>query len=51
MDQRGYDSLGNYPRAVIHLINKKSSAPINEDLDAHAAKLLRDSFKFTKEDI
>jgi hypothetical protein len=47
LEQRGYESLGNLPRAIIHLINKKSHDPINPDLDETAANLLRDSCKFT----
>ena len=49
--QRGYDQLGSYPRAIIHLINKKSKDPVNPSLDEPAAKLVRDSIKFTKDDI
>jgi len=51
LSQRGYDQLGNYPRAIIHLINKKSKEPINPDLNDHDAKLVRDSINFGNEDI
>jgi hypothetical protein len=43
--------LANFPRALIHLINKRPSEVIRDDMDEDSKSLLKSSARFSPEDI
>jgi len=43
--------LANFPRALIHLINKRPSEVIRDDMDEESRLLLKSSARFSSEDI
>lgn len=43
--------LANFPRALVHLINKRPTENIKDDMDEESKSLLKSSARFTPEDI